>query len=130
MQGQAPSESRSERTAWSFAQIWACFVAAAGISIVCINSWISWTHGTPLLEIATETVFYSCWIWCIVSLAQMFRVLRRLDASRRFAAFSRGRPDDPDELVAWKWGWQFAYAAIAALATMAALPLVDSLIRK
>lgn len=130
MQGQTSSESRLQRVAWRFAIICAYLFVAAGIAIVCMNLWVSRTHETPTIEIVLETLFYICWLWAGVSVLQVWRSLRKLSPSQRTSAFSGGRPSDPDELFAWKWGWQFAYAVIATLAAMAALPFVDSLIRK
>ncbi len=130
MQGQPSFKSQPERAWWGFVGFWGCLVAVTGISIVCVSLWISWTRNSSAVEGVIETLPDICWVWVIVSLLQTYRGLRKLDSPVRLTVLSGSRPDDPDELFAWKWGWQFVYAVLAFLVTPAAVPFVHSLVRK
>jgi hypothetical protein len=58
---------------------------------------------------------------------QAQRGLRKVSSSERMRVFSGSRPEDPDELFAWKWAWQFLYAVVATVLSMIAIPIAASL---
>jgi hypothetical protein len=80
--------------------------------------------GVEALYSAIETVFCLSWGFVLVSTLQVHRAIRRLGISGEEAKtlYSGTRPIDPDELIAWKWGWRYMYAIIAALVCVLALP--------
>ena len=111
-----------------FARIWLYLVALTGFLVVIpLSLWFAWNHhltGVEALYSVIETVGCLSWGFVLVSTQQVHRALRRLGVSGEGAKtlFSGTRPTDPDELVAWKWGWRFMYAIIAAFVCMLALP--------
>ena len=117
-----------ERTLGGFVRIWSYLVALTGFLIVIpLTLWFAWNHHLAEVEAlysVIETVFCLSWGFVLVSTLQVHRAIRRLGISGEEAKtlFSRTRPADPDELIAWKWGWRFMYAIIATLVCMLALP--------
>ena len=117
-----------ERVVGGFARIWTYCVALIGFLIVIpLSLWFAWNRhlsGVEALYSIIETVFCLSWGFVLVSTLQVHRAIRRLGISGEEAKtlFSGTRPNDPDELIAWKWGWRFMYAVIAGLLCMMALP--------
>jgi hypothetical protein len=117
-----------ERVVGGFARIWTYWVALIGFLIVIpLSLWFAWNHhlsGVEALYSVIETVFCLSWGFVLVSTLQVHRAIRRLGISGQEAKtlFSGTRPTDPDELIAWKWGWRFMYGIIAGLLCMMALP--------
>ena len=117
-----------ERVAGGFARTWTYLAAAVGFLIVIpVSLWFAWNHrlnGVESLYSVIETVFCVAWGFVLVSTLQVYRAIRRLGISGEEAKtlFSGTRPVDPDELVAWKWGWRFMYAIIGTILCMMAIP--------
>lgn len=117
-----------ERALGGIARSWAYFAALTGLLVVIpLSLWFAWNHhltGSEALYSVIETLFCLSWGFVLVSMLQIHRAIRRLGISGEEAKtlFSGTRPTDPDELIAWKWGWRFMYAIIAALVCMLALP--------
>ncbi len=117
-----------ERVVGGFARIWTYLAALTGFLVVIpLTLWFAWAHrltAAGALYPVIETVFCVSWGFVLVSTLQVHRAIRKLGLSGNEAKilFSGTRPADPDELVAWKWGWRFMYAIIATLVCMMALP--------
>jgi hypothetical protein len=97
--------------------------------------WFAWTHHLSAVDViysAVATLLCASWALALVSTLQVHRSLRNLGLSGTEAKtlFSGSRPTDPDELIAWKWGWRFMYGIIAALVCMMALPAISWLTSK
>jgi hypothetical protein len=125
-----------ERVFGGFARIWSYLVALTGFLVVIpLSLWFAWNHhftGVEALYPVIETVFCLSWGFALISALQVHRALRKLGVSGEEAKtlFSGTRPTDPDELVAWKWGWRFMYAIIGSLVCMFALPATSWLTGK
>lgn len=91
-----------------------------------LTLWFTWRHPASTFAYpAVVTLFCLSFAWATVSMLQMQRSLRKLglSSSDRMRIFSGPRPDDPDELCAWKWAWQFLYAVLAGVLSMIAIPM-------
>ena len=77
-----------------------------------------------MAESVIQTLFCLSFAWVWIAMLQCYRSLRQLglDGEGRMRLFSGPRPDDPDELRAWKWGWHL-YAVLAVLLSMIAFPV-------
>jgi len=95
--------------------------------VIPLTLWFAWVHRSTVAYSAAQILFCLTFGWVLVSLLQMQRGLRKLSASERMRVFSGPRPDKPDELFAWKWGWQFLCAVVATLLSMIALPIAAML---
>jgi hypothetical protein len=75
----------------------------------------------------TILIVSSClaFIWALVSLGLRFRMLKELGVrgKARQRLFSGPPPEDPDELRAWKVGWQFMFAVVAVMVFILAIPI-------
>jgi hypothetical protein len=108
-----------------------CVKAVSGLSmllafvvVVPLFLWFAWAHKASNVNSILTTLFCLAFAWASVSMSQCFRSLRKLGLSPqgRMRLFSGPRPDDPDELRAWKWGWHFMSAIAAVLLCMLAIP--------
>jgi hypothetical protein len=96
---------------WLFA-VWALVV------IVPLTLWLAWVGHSGIADFILELLLALSFTWGVVALLQLQRNLRRLglDTEGRTRLFAmKSRPDDPDELRAWRWGWQFMYAVLAVM---------------
>lgn len=92
--------------------------------VIPASLWFTRAHPTTSLDSIFVTLFCVAFGWVFLSLSQCYTSLRRLplDGEGRMRLFSGPRPDDPDELRAWRWGWHFVFAIIAALLCIIAIP--------
>lgn len=90
--------------------------------VIPFTLWFAWAHRSTVAYSVVQTLFCLSMAWCFVSMLLAQRGLRKLSSSERMRVFSGPRPEDPDELYAWKWAWQFMYAVIAAMLSMIAIP--------
>jgi hypothetical protein len=104
----------------------------AFLIVIPLTLWSVWGHHSTVADSAVQTLLCLSFAWAIVSMVQAQRSLRRLglSSSDRMRLFSGPRPDDPDELRAWKWAWQFMYAVIVGIVFMIAIPITSWLIGK
>jgi hypothetical protein len=105
---------------WLFA-VWALVV------IVPLTLWCAWAAHSGIADLILQLLFVLSFTWGVVALLQFQRSLRklRLGPEGRTRLFSmKSPPDDPDELRAWRWGWQFMYAVLAVLLCMIAMPVL------
>jgi len=91
--------------------------------VIPLTLWLAWAHRSTVAESVVQTLFCLSFAWALVSMLQAQRGLRRLSSFERMRIFSGPRPEDPDELYAWKWAWQFLYAVVAGLLSMIAIPI-------
>jgi hypothetical protein len=103
--------------------------ALLGLLIVIpLTLWFTWVgHSTIGYSIALS-LFCLAFAWLLISVLQLRRNLGKLGlgpggATRLFSM--RSPPDDPDELRAWRSGWQFMYAVLAVMLCMIAIPIVS-----
>lgn len=116
--------TRFDRAIWVLARIWVYLLVLTAVVLVAVDAWLARAHHPTDPYAIIGTLVHVFWGWAVISLLQFYRGLRRLGPSERIALFSSGgRPTSPDELMAWRWGWQFAYACIAVLLAMAAAPV-------
>jgi hypothetical protein len=107
---------------------WSGLVALlAFVIVIPLTLWFTWRHASTFAYPLAETLFCISFAWAAVSMVLMQCGLRKLDLrpADRMRVFSGPRPDDPDELYAWKWAWQFLYAFIAVTLCMIAIPVAS-----
>ena len=93
--------------------------------VIPLTLWFAWTHHSTLAEAIIKTLFCISFGWTMVSTLGWFRSFRALGNGSSSAALLLGpRPEDTDELRAWKWGRQFRYALLALLLSMIAFAVV------
>ena len=88
----------------------------------------AWRNHSAIANSIAVSLFCLSFAWLLISLFQLNRTLRKLGLGPegRTRVFSmKSRPDDPDELRAWRSGWQFMYAVLAVLLSMAAIPVAS-----
>ena len=96
--------------------------------VIPLTLWFAWAGHSAIVYSVAVSLFCFSFIWLLISLLQLQRSLRKLGlgAEGRTRLFSmRSRPNDPDEFRAWRWGWQFMYAVLAALLCMVAIPVAS-----
>ena len=93
---------------------------------VSLTLWWIWAHYTNLVESAVKALLCVAFLGVWVSMFQCYRALRRLGLSPegRKQLFSGPRPNDPDELRAWKWFRRFLLAVLTVLLFMCAIPFL------
>ena len=75
------------------------------VVVIPLTLWFAWTHHSTLPEAIINTLFCISFGWIMVSTLGWFRTFRALGNGPSSAALLLGpRPEDPDELRAWKWG--------------------------
>jgi len=95
------------------------------VVVIPLTLWFAWTHHSTLAEAIIKTLFCISFGWMMVSTLGWFRSFRALGNGPSSAALLLGpRPEDPDELRAWKWGRQFRYALFAVLLSMIAFAVI------
>ena len=93
--------------------------------VIPLTLWFAWTHHSTLAEAIIKTLFCISFGWMTVSTLGWFRTFRALGSGTSSAALLLGpRPEDPDELRAWKWGRQFRYSLFALLLSMIAFAVI------
>jgi hypothetical protein len=117
------AEMGFDRAIWIFIRIWAYLAALSALIIIPVDLWLAWVHRSTTFEPIIGILVHVFWGWALLSVLQFCRGFRKLSQSERTVLFSTRCPTSPEEVAVWKWGWQFAYAVIAVLATMAAEPV-------
>jgi hypothetical protein len=100
----------------AFIRGWSRLIALTAILIVIpFTLWFAWRRASALAHPIAVTLFCITLAWTAVSMLRMQRGLHKLGLSgtERMRIFSGPRPDDPDELYAWKWAWRFLCGIIA-----------------
>ena len=93
--------------------------------VIPLTLWFAWTHHSTLAEAIIKTLFCISFGWIMVSTLGWIRSFRALGNGPSSAALLLGpRPEDPDEVRAWKWGRQFRYALFALLLSMIAFAVI------
>jgi len=96
--------------------------------VIPLTLWFAWIHHSAMANSIAVSLFCLSFAWLLISLFQLNRTLRKLGLGPegRTRLFSmKSRPDDPDELRAWRSGWQFMYAILAVLLSMFAIPVTS-----
>lgn len=93
--------------------------------VIPLTLWFAWIQRSTIADFIAVSLFCLSFAWLLMSLFQLNRTLRKLGLGPegRTRLFSGPRPDDPDELRAWRCGWQFLYAVLAVLLCMLAVPV-------
>ncbi len=104
---------------------WYALAFLMALLVISLTLWFAWVHRSTTAESVIQTLFCLSFAWVWIAMLQCYRSLRQLglDGEGRMRLFSGPRPDDPDELRAWKWGWHFMYAVLAVLLSMIAFPV-------
>jgi hypothetical protein len=96
--------------------------------VIPLTLWFTWAGHSPIAYSIAVSVFCFSFAWMLISLLQLNRSLGKLGLGPegRTRLFSmKSPPEDPDELRAWRWGWQFMYGGLAVLLSMIVIPLVS-----
>jgi hypothetical protein len=96
--------------------------------VIPLTLWFAWIHPSSIANSIAVSLFCLSFAWGLISLFQLQRSLRKLGLSPEGTTqlFSmKSPPEDPDELRAWRWGWQFMYAVLAVMLCMIAIPVVS-----
>ena len=101
---------------WVFA-VWALVV------VVPLTLWAGLAGHPGIADLIFQIFFLLTFSWGVVALLQLQRNLRKLGLDQEGATrvFSSQRPNDPDELRAWRWGWQFMFAILMILLCLVAV---------
>jgi hypothetical protein len=107
---------------------WYALAFLMALLVISLTLWFAWAHRSTFIESVIQTLFCLSFAWGWVAMLQCYRILRQLglDAEGRMRLFSGARPDDQDELRAWKWGWHFMFAVLAVLFSMIAFVVTAS----
>jgi hypothetical protein len=93
--------------------------------VIPLTLWFAWTHHSSLAKAMINTLFCLSFGWIMVSTLGWFRSFRALGNGFSSAALLLGpRPEDGEELRAWKWGRQFRYSLFAVLLSMIAFGVI------
>lgn len=96
----------------------------AFLVIIPLTLWFAWVHHSTIAESFVKILFCFSFGWMMVATLQWLRNFQRLHQNSSTRLLLGPRPDDPDELVAWRWGRQFRYAALAVVISMIALGII------
>src|SRR6266481_8076005 len=95
------------------------------VVVIPLTLWFAWTHHSTLAEAIIKMLFCISFGWSMVSTLGWFRSFRALGNGPSSATHLLGpRPEDTDELRAWKWGRQLRYALLALLLSMIAFAVI------
>ena len=85
----------------------------------------AWAGTSAVADSVADSAFCLSFAWLLISLLQLRRNLKKLGLGPggRTWLFAGRRPEDPDELRAWKWGWRFMFSVIMVLLCMVAIPM-------
>jgi hypothetical protein len=100
-----------------------------GLIVIPLMLWSSWTTSLRVVESVHRTLFCLSLGWCIVSVLQVDRGLRKFGglgprSSEARAIFSGPRPSDPDRYFVWKWAWHFMASVIVTMVLIALTPFI------
>lgn len=101
--------------------------------VIPLTLWFAWVGHSGIAYSIAQSLFCLSFAWGLISLLQLQRSLRKLGLGpeERTRLFSmRSPPDDPDELRAWQWGWQFMYAVLTVALFLIAIPVTSWLSEK
>jgi len=106
-------------------KVWYALGALMALLVISLTLWFAWVHRSSVAESVVQTFFCLSFAWVWIAMLQCYRSLRQLglDGEGRMRLFSGPRPEDRDELRAWKWGWHFMYAVLAVILSMIAIPV-------
>ena len=106
--------------------MWTLSILLGLLVVIPLFLWFALARPATLVDSLLATFLCLSFGWVLVSMALCFRTLGKLglDGQGRLRLFSGPRPSDPDELRAWRLGWQFMYAVLAVLLCMIAMPLL------
>lgn len=108
------------------------FTVWALVVVIPLTLWAAWAAHSGIADLILQLLFVLSFTWGVVALLQLQRNLRKLglgpEGSTRL--FSGPRPDDPDELRAWQWGWQFMFAVLMVLLCIVAVLVTAWLTKK
>jgi hypothetical protein len=95
--------------------------------VIPLTLWFAWVGHSAITYSIAQSLFCLSFAWLLIAILQLQRNLRKLGLGPegRTRLFSGPRPDDPNELRAWQWGWQFMYAVLAVLLCMIAIPVTS-----
>ncbi len=95
--------------------------------VIPLTLWFAWARHSAMANSIAVSLFCLSFAWVLTSLLQLNRSLRKLGVGPegRTRLFSGPRPNNTDELRAWRWGWQFLYAVLAVLLCMIAIPVAS-----
>lgn len=108
--------------------IWGGFSVLLGLLVVIpLTLWFAWKDHTTLINPFLVTLFCLSFGWGLLSMALLFRSLKKLglNGEERLRLFSGPRPDDPDELRVWQLGWHFMFAVLAVILRMLSIPFAS-----
>ncbi len=88
---------------------WYALAFLMALLVMSLTLWFALVHPGTVAESVIQTIFCLSFAWVWIAMLQCYRSLRQLglDGEGRMRLFSGPRPDDLDELRAWKWGWHF-----------------------
>jgi hypothetical protein len=122
-------EKQSDRTFFSAVGL---FVRAstgleillAFLVVIPLTVWFAWSRKSTTIQSVIETLFCLSFAWGNVATWQWFRNFRKLGQSSSTRLLLGPRPEDPDELRAWKWGRHCRYAFLAMILSMGGFAMV------
>lgn len=88
--------------------------------VIPLTLWLTWAHRSTVGESVVLTLFCLSFAWLNVSILKCQRSFRRLGDSSSSRLFFGQAPEDPDELLAWRWGRHFRYSFLAVVLCMIA----------
>jgi hypothetical protein len=81
-------------------------ILLAFLVVVPLTLWFAWAQESTTMQSVIETLFCLSFAWGSVATLQWFRNFQRLGESSSTRLLLGPRPEDPDELHAWRWGRQ------------------------
>jgi hypothetical protein len=121
-------DGQFQRVTEALVRGWSVLIAlVAFVILIPLTLWFTWRRASTFALQIADTLFCVAFAWGMVSTLRMLCGLRKLglSPSNRMRIFSGPRPDDPAELHAWKWAWQFLYAIIAVGLCMISIPIAS-----
>lgn len=99
-------------------------IMIAFLVVIPLTLWFAWARKSTTIQSVIETLFCLSFAWGNVATWQWFRNFRKLGQSSSTRLLLGPRPEDPDELRAWKWGRHCRYAFLAMILSMGAFAMV------
>jgi|SRR5690348_7778772 len=96
----------------------------AFLVVVPLTLWLALTSKSGAAESVVLALFCMSFAWLNVSILKFQRGIRRLGNGSSVRLLMSPRPEDPDELMAWRWGRNFCYSFLAVVVSMGGFAFV------
>lgn len=124
MPGNYPPQSWILKVSGAISQTGLFLTFGLTLVVVPLTLWFGWTRNGRGFEALAQTAFCASMVWFLIATMQWSRSFRKLTGVSSAKLLFGPRPDESDELKAWRCGRRCLFAFLAMIGSMAAFALV------